>query len=68
MVAISSAKDFFLIANQKIENPPMPATATPPTAIPAIAPPESPFFSSGGVTSPFGAVREVVGNHNLVVV
>ena len=45
MAAISSANDFFLMANQKIANPPIPATATEPMTIPAIAPPERPLFS-----------------------
>ena len=48
-----SAKVFFLTANQKIANPPIPATATEPITIPAIAPPESPSFLSGvGVIAP----------------
>jgi len=46
-----SAQDFFLITNQKMENPPTPTTATEPTVIPATAPPESPSESSTGVVS-----------------
>ena len=52
-----SAKVFFLTANQKIANPPIPATATEPITIPAICPPESPFFAAGA--SSYTAVRVV---------
>ena len=48
-----SANVFFLTANQRKANPPIPTTATEPITIPAIAPPESPSFLSGvGVISP----------------
>ena len=40
-----SANFFFLTANQKIANPPIPASSTEPITIPAICPPESPVFS-----------------------
>ena len=52
IAAIKSANVFFLTANQKIANPPIPATATEPITIPAICPPESPSFLAGGVISP----------------
>ena len=52
IAVIKSAKVFFLTANQKIANPPIPATATEPITIPAICPPESPSFLAGGVISP----------------
>lgn len=47
-----SLKFFFLIANQKIANPPIPANSNVPITIPAICPPESPSFLAGGVISP----------------
>ena len=47
-----SLKFFFLIANQKIANPPIPANSNVPITIPAICPPESPSFWAGGVISP----------------
>ena len=47
-----SAKVFFLIANQKIANPPIPASSTEPITIPATCPPESPSFLAGGMISP----------------
>lgn len=45
IAAIRSERLFFLIANQKIENPLISATATEPSVMPAIAPSESPFFA-----------------------
>ena len=47
-----SANVFFLTANQRTANPPIPATAAEPVTMPAIAPPESPSFLAGGVISP----------------
>ena len=35
------------MTNQKIANPPNPATSTEPMTIPAIAPPDNPGFSAG---------------------
>ena len=40
---------FFLITNQKRENPPAPAAAVDPVTMPAIAPPERPSFSGPSV-------------------
>ena len=57
IAVIKSANVFFLIANQRKANPPIPATATEPITIPAIAPPESPFFATGA--SSYTAVRVV---------
>ena len=48
---------FFFTTNQKIANPPIPASSTEPITIPAIAPPESPFFAAGA--SLYTAVRVV---------
>ncbi len=50
--APKSANVFFLIANQKIANPPIPANSNVPITIPAICPPESQSFLAGGVISP----------------
>ena len=46
-----SPQVFFLITNQKSENPPAPATTIAPMVIPAIAPPESPSFGSSALHS-----------------
>ena len=54
-----SANVFFLTANQKIANPPIPASSTEPITIPAIAPPESPSFLAGGVFDRFAAAKNV---------
>lgn len=61
IAVINSAKVFFLTANQKIANPPIPVTATEPITIPAIAPPDNPFFSVVSVVSVSGFGVGVVG-------